>query len=431
MKRQRSLSLDIISSLPDSLLCHILSFLPTRDSVATSVLSSRWRPLWTLVQVLHLDQRELCRTPDQPFSYAEIVSRILILRNTGPNPTPIHKLRICWHKNCLPLLVDTWIYATFWHGVHELDLTICTSYRLLQLPHSLFFCTSLVVLKLKGVFLLNPPSEIQGLSSLRILKLQCVRFANRNSLFTLLAACPVLQDFFLKFNIVVLIPTLKNLHLRVVCSSYKLQINTPALECFHFKGNLDEVVVENLPNLVKSVLVVEIGLRSLNGISFTAYLKRGWDFLGRLYNTLCHASIDDVPMFHNLSSLKLYGLNCHKWYMWHVVRLLFSRAPKLQTFAFERTKQPHCSYFAPSGRSEQPLDIPKSLSSHLTTCHYKGFLGRKDEMELVRQILKAARVLKTIIVIVDSSLGSEEKDRVQEELRVFPRSSQICQLAFD
>ena len=172
MKRQCSLSFDIISSLPNSLLGHILSFLPTRDSVATSVLSSRWRPLWTLVPVLHLDQRELCRTPDQPFSYAEIVSRILILRNTVPNPTHIHKLRIYWLKNCRPLHVDTWICATFWHGVQELDLTIHISNRLLQLPHSLFFCTSLVVLKLKGEFLLNPPPEIQGLSSLRILKLE-------------------------------------------------------------------------------------------------------------------------------------------------------------------------------------------------------------------------------------------------------------------
>lgn len=278
MKRQCSLSFDIISSLPNSLLGHILSFLPTRDSLATSVLSNRWRPLQILVPVLHLDQRELCRTPDQPFSYAKIVSRILILRNTVPNPTPIHKLRIYWLKNCLPLHVDTWICTTFWHGVQELNLTIYTSNRLLQLPHSLFFCTSLVILKFKGEFLLNPPPEIQGLSSLRILKLECVRFANRNSLFKLLAACPVLQDFFLKvheedvtnldknagkFNIVVLIPTLKNLHLRVLCSSYKLHINTPVLEYFYFKGNLDEVVLENLPNLVKSVLHIEIGLESL------------------------------------------------------------------------------------------------------------------------------------------------------------------------
>ncbi|GAA0173793.1 hypothetical protein LIER_27337 [Lithospermum erythrorhizon] len=40
VKRQES-SLDRISSLPDSIRAHILLFLPTKDSVATSLLSSR------------------------------------------------------------------------------------------------------------------------------------------------------------------------------------------------------------------------------------------------------------------------------------------------------------------------------------------------------------------------------------------------------
>ena len=40
---------DIISTLPDSVLSHILSFLPIRDYVATSILSRNWNRVSTLV----------------------------------------------------------------------------------------------------------------------------------------------------------------------------------------------------------------------------------------------------------------------------------------------------------------------------------------------------------------------------------------------
>ncbi|KAL0013961.1 hypothetical protein SO802_001030 [Lithocarpus litseifolius] len=54
--------LDFVSSVPDSILSYILSFLPTREAVLTSILSSRWRTVRTLVPTLDLDQGKLSKT---------------------------------------------------------------------------------------------------------------------------------------------------------------------------------------------------------------------------------------------------------------------------------------------------------------------------------------------------------------------------------
>ncbi|GMJ07428.1 hypothetical protein like AT3G59000 [Hibiscus trionum] len=54
-KKVNMKGVDSISGLPDSILSHILSFLSTEEAVQTSVLSKRWRYLFTLVSNLNFE----------------------------------------------------------------------------------------------------------------------------------------------------------------------------------------------------------------------------------------------------------------------------------------------------------------------------------------------------------------------------------------
>lgn len=47
---------DVINKLPESILLYILSFLPIKDVLRTSVLSTRWKHLWTPVSDIVFDE---------------------------------------------------------------------------------------------------------------------------------------------------------------------------------------------------------------------------------------------------------------------------------------------------------------------------------------------------------------------------------------
>ncbi|TQD90268.1 hypothetical protein C1H46_024185 [Malus baccata] len=69
---------DRISELPNSLLCHILSFLPILDAAQTTILSRRWENLWTPLPKLVFD--------DDCFPYSWIESNMIVFLIHGLNP---------------------------------------------------------------------------------------------------------------------------------------------------------------------------------------------------------------------------------------------------------------------------------------------------------------------------------------------------------
>jgi hypothetical protein len=260
-------SADRISNLPDSLLSDILSLLTLKESVATSILSSRWKHLWTLVPNLDLDENKFRRKPlssdeeqspnSYHFRFADIVARVCALHHVNP----LKKFRLHWYFDCDPIHVDTLVRAAIARDLVELELYILPG----QLFSFSYYVNTLVVLKLSGNIVINPPSSSYlGFPSLKILHLQAVKYANHDSFSTLLNCCPVLQDLCIKaycdgenYKYEISVPTLKRLHFFACCDSYELEINAPALEYLSFEGALsDDVWLENLSTLVEAKLAI-------------------------------------------------------------------------------------------------------------------------------------------------------------------------------
>ena len=244
---------DRISNLPSSLICHILSFLNTKEAIATSILSSRWKPLWILVPTL--DLQDDCR--QEPISFTHIVYRVLAL-HIAPL---LRNFSLAWYSPCNSFHLDAWIHTALARNVEHLRLEIYlngqdgTEFyngRRFELPRSFYFCRTVVVLELTGGIVLDPPPSFQ-FPSLKIMSLCEILYRPHYSFSMLLCGCPVLEDLSLvrdgtdgMINFNVSVPTLKRL--RIEFYTYerdlpdcKLEIYAPALEYFGFRGDLRNV----------------------------------------------------------------------------------------------------------------------------------------------------------------------------------------------
>ncbi|GMY31876.1 FBD-associated F-box protein At3g52670-like isoform X1 [Fagus crenata] len=450
---------DRISNLPDSLLCHILSFLETKETVATSTLSTRWKPLWTLVPNLDLEMYGF--EWNKCYRFPQIVSKVWDLRHANP----LKQFRLCWRFYCDPILVDKWLCATIVRHLEELDLNIYPNLAF-NLPTNLFnYCKTLVVLKLRGNIVLNTPSSSSslGFPSLKILHLHSVKYANHDSFLILLSFCPILQDLSIdtngshywdqKYHFKIFVPTLKRLHLNMPnilstpaddINAPTLEINTPALESLNFIGYLDEdVLVENLSNLVEAVLHIDDGLIVLGNciMNFIMALSNVKSLTLGSFTTecLCCTSNFDPPIFHNLAFLD-FCVGPGEWQQaslafgkWNVLPLFLQRAPNLEVLVFDMEKR-NCSNVSNAESSASTLEwlfekVPNCLSLHLTAFHVKGYKGSKDELELVKYILEWARVLKTMTVSF-CCLNLEKKFRALQEILMLPKQSTTCKIAF-
>ncbi|XP_056860014.1 putative FBD-associated F-box protein At1g50980 [Raphanus sativus] len=364
-----------MSEFPDELLLKILNLLPTKDAVATSVLSKRWISLWKELNAFRYDgdtveSLDLKINPYSTNKYINYLVNIAVARS-------LRKLRV------------------------EM---VCGSF---EFPKSLFIHSNLETVILEKVSLEDPPLDARFVC-LKSLHLLSVRFSSDDS-FT---------------NVVVFtidVPTLRSLCVDNSVGESRPEgvhgfvIRTPLLRWFSIKDRFSNYLrFEDMPELVKaSVSVVcesqpEPYLGSLASTQYlslcsqTAYPPDGISFLSLEHLELCSCSSE--------------------W--WNLLTLILNDAPRLRVLKLN-LYQEHCAQHDGMVSWNQPSSVPECLSSHLEILEWRQYKGTETEREAAKYILANGSHLKKAAFYSESA----EKQGMLKELECVARDS--CTFVFE
>ncbi|KAL8032138.1 hypothetical protein ABFX02_13G075300 [Erythranthe guttata] len=428
-RRRRNPSIDRLSDLPDSILCHILSFLLTRNSVATSILSRRWRYLWSFV-------------PNLDFYFevkSNTIDRVLLLHKLQK----IDTFRITEggydYSVCQ---IETWIRFAVERNVKNLDLHFDYEGWVPPSPKCLLTCKTLVDLRLTNCTLFPVIAGAVCLPSLKILHLQF--YHEYETLPHLLSGCPVLEDLLLQlyFNYCsckISSPTIKSLRINFHyddCNEDedegediydRLEIDTPALVYLE--------LVDSPNHHIKCGPLTSL-LRA--DISFRDYVGRGSlhsrslvEFIDRLHNIqflkldLSHYSEEiaqaafpaQTTTFHHLIELELTA-DCR--FLWKFLE----NADNLEILTFSEC----CEEI--QGRAKPPLPAPSCILSRLRMIKLVKIKGKRHEFRYIKYLLRNAKVLKRMKITYSEYLDSQKMINMLKKISLFRRGSRACKVAF-
>ncbi|KAF9590678.1 hypothetical protein IFM89_036170 [Coptis chinensis] len=209
---------DRLSFLPESILHHILSFLPTKCAVGTSILATRWRYHWTSVPILDFSDdllRSTTRSYKDPLlkdKFTSFVYRVLLLHDSD-----IHRFCLTCSHTYHASHFNAWVSAVLKRKVKELVIKMPSGLHSIGLHNYLFRCGSLAILHIKGVREKLP--ALISFSSLKVLHLYLTRFYWDGSVEQVTFNLPVLEEFRMEnsvlwnVNIIVFAPLLMSLYI--------------------------------------------------------------------------------------------------------------------------------------------------------------------------------------------------------------------------
>ncbi|XP_028124560.1 putative FBD-associated F-box protein At5g53635 [Camellia sinensis] len=442
---------DRISKLSNTLLIHVLSFLETRYSVRTSILSTRWKNLWACVPNLTF---HLHSPPSYGFS--NFIDRVLLLHDLPQ----IHTFTFTCNSifDIKPNRLNSWISFAIKRHVHHLyiDFIHGLFFRPLNFPLSLFTCESLVDLTLgfNTCIVSNLPDSIcfPNLKSLKI----WVADPDDSLTENLFRSCPVLEVLFLRarleldkdededdeviFNICTQSLRVLRLYLEAdsyderCCFGHEVVIDAPALDDLLLDDNFMACYSINNVSSSLAIVHVDIGLFFWPRIAECDCHNRVLELLGGISNVrslylssttlrvLGYAEDNDQLTLGNLTRLELGVV-----YLSKLLLDLLAKMPNLESLKLIMDHQAvYRNCYHEEEEEFYEIQRPPCLLSHLKVIEVDDFEGLESDLLLVEYFLKNAKVLNKM-VIKNQNLVSV-KVEVLKRLLMFPRGSKTCEI---
>ncbi|XP_057788551.1 putative F-box/FBD/LRR-repeat protein At4g13965 [Salvia miltiorrhiza] len=386
LPKKSSRRCDRISELPDEIILVILSFLSLRESVTTSVLSSRWSDLWKHTPNLNLDAKLLTNRYKKPI---EIINSVL-QSHKAPS---LNEFRISLYVNYLEQrAVAKWLEFVVSRQVERLELDLLGTE--LEVP---IFKVSLLEL------LRERPQNLIGFKSLKSLCLKGF-LVSGEVIDSFLRNCPLLKQLDIHSSTltsdVVICGTalaLEELDIYRCAGQYSIQVSAPNLTCLRVHSTSKKLLA----------CAVFSCISRLKTLSLT--IRRPKAFLGKAF--------PQMPMLKKL--FVGYGRGAYKDGLLPVTALIRA-SPHLQEFMFRPTSKARWR--------EVATNVERHPHWHLKVFKFGRFLeGAGGHLELLKYILDTCIALEKIILRCSSKsrffLKKKSKSRFLYKQEAYPQAA--------
>ncbi|KAK7382095.1 hypothetical protein VNO80_00796 [Phaseolus coccineus] len=300
-KNKREEGEDRINELTDDVLCHILSFLTTKEATVTSLLSRRWSLLYSMLPSLHIH----CSNSKPIIQHYSDVD-IFVAKHTPQNITAFH-LHCDTPDDCCAHYADEWVSAVVAKKVQNIDISFCYSDEIMLYFNTLFTSSTLVTLNITGSFNLHIPSSVH-LPNLNTLNLRVHSCSPISNLCKLISESPALKQFYHR-------PNCFGSHLdemKIVLNSGQIQVFYSNWLCNLFiesDGDYDFIsdvlALRTWPKIVRVKAYVTVHFEAT---SFVDRILGGLRNVERLYMKYFRERVmpsHSLPQFNNLVELRL------------------------------------------------------------------------------------------------------------------------------